>query len=407
MPSPPKKDQEDKTAILSSDAGNGTGMSSSLEGVSVVGYGGSSILNIRRNDAYTWARLQCWDLVLLLQLGTLCLPSLIAPSDASLPSYTSNYYASIWPLWVLASVHLSWCLLLGLMLLRDSLLQQNTVTRVLVHMSEIHAVAFLLFVVSLSQWLSAHLNTRFVIFVSSGVVCFFLMLLFAAFVSVCFMANHTQATAYDVEQGANSQGAPAGLVSSSAATARAAAAAMGPPLMCDMKLTLERVSEHFYKIRGSPEEPGEVAAVAEQPLPGNAPTESGRTAQERGSKISENASREGSPQGEISLAQGPNPESSETGMHEGVEGLITVPTAAAHADAASQAAVAIGEAEEAPQREAELCIICCNNGAGACRSGLCPTCRCPVKGVVELKGNEANQAQQTTQLEGVVRDVGN
>lgn len=40
-----------------------------------------------------------------------------------------------------------------------------------------------------------------------------------------------------------------------------------------------------------------------------------------------------------------------------------------------------------------------------CRSGLCPTCRCPVKGVLELKGREGNQMVEGAQLEGVVRDV--
>ncbi|CDJ60021.1 hypothetical protein, conserved, partial [Eimeria maxima] len=103
-------------------------------------------------------------------------------------------------------------------------------------------------------------------------------MLFAAFVSICFMANHTRSFGDDVEQRGSSEGGPFALPSSSAAAA-AASSAVGPPLMCDMKLTLERVSEHFYRIGGPLEDPFQAQATQDKgpPAPLNPSLEQGAT----------------------------------------------------------------------------------------------------------------------------------
>ena len=315
-----------------------------LLAVSFVSYGSSTLLNINRNDAYTWARLQCWDLVVLLQLGTLCLP---AASYSLFPSLSLRIFASpacVWPLWVVAGAYLCCCLLLGLLLLRDTALQQNTVTRVIVHLSEMHAVAFLLSVVAFSQWLSMPSNPRFVVFVSSAVVSFFLLLLFAAFVVVCFIARHSQALTEDIEQGGGGRGAPFGLHASSTASA-----AMGPPLMCDMKLTLERVSEHFYRIGGPPEGPPAERVPTAGPIAERLPASKGPPAELGSSReegpLTEESPREGGPI-EQAMMKSKEEQQPEAGGS---------PTAAAAAAAADGTA-----AVEKQEEEAELCIICCN-----------------------------------------------
>lgn len=329
-----------------------------LLGVSAASYSSSTALNIDRNDAYTWARLQCWDLVVLLQLGTLCLQSLPFPAAQTLGSFLSNSYACTWPLWVLAGGHLCCCLLLGLLLLRDALLQQNTITRVLVHLSEMHAVAFLLCIIALSQWLSVHLNSRFVVFVSAGVASFFLLMLFAAFVSICFIANHSRALTDDVEQRAPND---RGISSLPASSAAAAAAAVGPPLMCDMKLTLERVSEHFYRIGGPAEGPSAhdhlqaQGPLYDEPLKANNPTavqdstgegNSLHWASPGGTTTHQEEKKEGDPQD--------TPTQGAAGTHE-TTAVDVQPEAGANA-----APTDVTASEERLLRESELCIICCN-----------------------------------------------
>ena len=338
--------------------------------VSAASYATGTFLNMRRNDVYTWARLQCWDLVVLLQLATLWLQSAGSPFPKSLSLFFENAFACTWPLWVFAAGHLCCCLLLGLLLLRDTVLQQNTITRVLVHFSELHAVAFLLSVVAFSQWLSVHLNSRFVVFVSSGVASFFLLMLFAAFVSICFMANHTRSFADDVEQRGPSQGGGTFVLPSSSAAAAAAAAAVGPPLMCDMKLTLERVSEHFYRIGGPLEDPFQAPAPHDKGYqhPGCSPPEQGPL--EDGSWPLLSGEGAGDSSATRRQEDTEDPQRTEAAAGAGAAPLAEVAAAAPTSETvvavqpatptAAATDAAAGEHDGASQREAELCIICCN-----------------------------------------------
>ncbi|CDJ41440.1 hypothetical protein, conserved [Eimeria tenella] len=247
-------------------------------------------------------------------------------------------------------------------------------------------------------------------------------MLFAAFVSICFIANHSRALTDDVEQRAPND---RGISSLPASSAAAAAAAVGPPLMCDMKLTLERVSEHFYRIGGPAEGPSAhdhlqaQGPLYDEPLKANNPTavqdstgegNSLHWASPGGTTTHQEEKKEGDPQD--------TPTQGAAGTHE-TTAVDVQPEAGANA-----APTDVTASEERLLRESELCIICCNTMAsavllfcghgGLCfscaqtcfhRSGLCPTCRCPVKGVLELKGREGNQMVEGAQLEGVVRDV--
>lgn len=394
----------------------------SLLAVCAVSYSVSTALNLSRKDAYTWVRLQCWDLVILLELLTLCLPAAASPF-LSLPYPILASPACIWPLWVLAGVHLCCCMMLGLMLLRDALLQQNAVTRVLVHVLEVQAVTFLLSIVSLSQWLSGHSSTRFIVFISSGVVSFFLFLIVAAFASICLIARHSTALHDDVEQGEGDQGAPGSPLAASSVSAAAAAAAMGPPLMCDMKVTLERVSEHFYKIRG-PVEPPLMDATAEGP-PTDGPLIKGADAKRTAVKApSVQSGREKQREQQAGVAaRAPAAADATTAAAAGT-GTATIAAATDPAAATNTAAPSASE-DGASQADVGLCMICCTSAAGAVlmycghgglcfkcaqkcfhRTGLCPTCRRPVKGVVEVQPpSDIDELRQKERVEGVVRNV--
>ncbi|KAL8431259.1 hypothetical protein ACSSS7_005407 [Eimeria intestinalis] len=298
-------------------------------------------------------------------------------------------------------------MLLGLVLLRDVLLQQNAVTRVLVHIFEVHAVAFLLATISFSQWLSAHSRGKLVIFVSSAVASFFLFIILSAFACICFVAHHSVAISDDIEEAG---GGSRGLNGSSLTAPGAAAAAIAPPLMCDMKVTLERVSEHFYRI----------GAPLEKASAGNTP--SGDLAAKKGPLGPPGPQTEefgGRPTAQRTRADAQTGQQQVTG-----DKIPSASRIQAHAEGTAPAAATIS-APSAPSlpADAELCMICCNTKAtavlmycghgGLCfkcartcfnRTGVCPTCRRPVKGVLEVQ-KPSGETQQAEHLEGVIRDV--
>ncbi|CDJ46063.1 hypothetical protein, conserved [Eimeria brunetti] len=257
------------------------------------------------------------------------------------------------------------------------------------------------------------------------------------------MANHTRSFTDDIERRGPTQGGTLTLPTSSAA---AAAAEVGPPLMCDMKLTLERVSEHFYRIGGPVEGPSEtqraVAAQDKEPPPpeGVPPLQQGAPKANVWQQLTRGAAAgniEAAEQGDVqreeaaaaaaaaaATAAATGTEAPEAGGDTIVDVLPETAAEPAPAAAGIAANAAADAADRAVRREAELCIICYNTVAnavllfcghgGLCfacaetclhRSARCPTCRCLVKGVVVLKERQASQMLQGEQLEGVVRDV--
>ena len=150
----------------------------------------------------------------------------------------------------------------------------------------------------------------------------------------------------------------------SSTAAAAASSAVGPPLMCDMKLTLERVSEHFYRIGGPLEDPFQAQATQDKgpPAPLNPSLEQGAT-KVRGYPL---------------MSGGDSADSSMRRQHENIHESQHTRTAAEVAAAAATsgetvaaihpgphalgaaASAAAGTPDGATHQEAELCIICCN-----------------------------------------------
>ncbi|KAL8426019.1 hypothetical protein Efla_001937 [Eimeria flavescens] len=237
-------------------------------------------------------------------------------------------------------------------------------------------------------------------------------MILAVFACICFIARHSTALTDDLEQ---ARGRPLGANASPSRTpsAAAATAAMAPPLVCDMKVTLERVSEHFYRI-GAPLEKlsTDTASVEESSA------RKGRTTAEQ-------------PSTDLSPTQQQTPQLREAEKQTGQQpsGSGSMPATATAAglarDTKSEASAAPASSAPAivPSADAELCMICCNTQAtavlmycghgGLCfkcakkcfnRTGLCPTCRRPVKGVLEVQRPNSETAN-TDRLQGVVRDV--
>ncbi|CDI84829.1 hypothetical protein, conserved [Eimeria praecox] len=268
-------------------------------------------------------------------------------------------------------------------------------------------------------------------------------MLFAAFVSICFMANHSRSFTDDIEQRQTpTQGSRYVLPSSSSSTATAtattaataaAAAAVGPPLMCDMKLTLERVSEHFYRIASPLDDSIQTSTEQEKGAPSppiHTPQEgpptggpwqllNGGNAEENREKRRVDNSQNQQPRditatttaaaaaaaADNSQNQQPRditatttaaaaaaaaataaaaraaatPATAEAAAENVVDMQPEAAAATAAAAPAAAAAAAAGAPDRTPQREAELCIICCNTMASAVmlfcgHGGLCFTC---------------------------------
>ncbi|KAL8274178.1 hypothetical protein Esti_001863 [Eimeria stiedai] len=186
-----------------------------------------------------------------------------------------------------------------------------------------------------------------------------------------------------------------------APSAAAAAAAIAPPLMCDMKVTLERVSEHFYRI----------GAPLEKASPRNTLSDD-RAATNDPVRPKEPLKEEfvGHP-----TAQRTRVDAQMGQQHAAGDKILPAPPIAAHAKGTEPAAAAVSPHNAlSPPADAELCMICCNTKAtavlmycghgGLCfkcartcfnRTGLCPTCRRPVKGVLEVQrpSSETQQAE--------------
>lgn len=238
--------------------------------VSVGSYLTSTLLNIRRHSAYTWVKLQSWDLLILLQLLTFRLHALY-PRAYLAKGVFSTACKLVWPSILVAVLYVGFVILMCVVVMRDDSIWRVAAVRTLSRLFLLQAVCTAVAVISFSKWLGAYVSLQHAgqisagrvegsladlvgpgsgmsqqetaVWVVSGLVSFVLLLVLACFASICFIGRHAHLS---FEEG--QEHTPIMALQDQNRSSVTHSTKSTSILAKDMQLTLERVSNHFYRI---------------------------------------------------------------------------------------------------------------------------------------------------------------